>query len=258
MTNARTPRQPAALGTVPAADGAAGLAQLRGLWDGDLGTLSLESRRAFAALLQGPIIVAQNKPALWAAIVSDEMTLRSRLNDVFLDLVLNEDDGIAFTRPANSGEDLHTPEGQTHPMPIILRSKPLSHVDTLVILHLRQELSLAAPGERVIIDRDDLRDHVMMYRPDGDRDEAKMDRRFTAAFKRMVEYSLLAKTETDNRFEISPALRSIFDADTVEGIKAEYDARFRIATESESATTAEVSAEVDADAIDDEGEPDEH
>lgn len=204
------------------------LAELRGLWEGDRGTLSLESRRALAALLQGPIIVAQQKPALWAAIISDEAALRSRLNDVFLELVLDEDSGIAFTRPANGGEDMRTPEGRTHPMPSILRSKPLTHVDTLVILHLRQELSLAGPGERVIVDRDDLREHVMMYRPEGDRDEALMDRRFNAAFKRMVEYSLLAKTETDGRFEVSPALRSIFDTATVEGIKAEYDARFRV------------------------------
>lgn len=203
------------------------LADIKGLWEGDRGGLSYDSRRALVALLKGPMIVAHNTPNTWSAIISDEQALRSRLNDVFLELVLDEDAGIAFTRPANNGEDLTTPEGRTHTMPSVLRTKTLSHVDTLVALHLRQELSLATPGERVVISREELRDHIRMYRPDGDHNETTMDKRFDAAFKRMVDYTLLAPTETDDRFEVSPALRSIFDTATVEGIKAEYDARFK-------------------------------
>lgn len=203
------------------------LADIKGLWEGDRGGLSYDSRRALVALLKGPMIVAHEMQHIWAAIISDEQTLRSRLNDVFLELVLDEDAGIAFTRPANNGEDLTTPEGRTHTMPSVLRTRTLSHVDTLVALHLRQELSLATPGDRVVISYEELREHIRMYRPDGERNETKMDKRFDAAFNRMVEYSLLTPTETDDRFEVSPALRSIFDTVTVEGIKAEYDARFK-------------------------------
>jgi len=45
----------------------------------------------------------------------------------------------------------------------------------------------------------------------------------------MIDYSLMYKTETEGRYEVSPALRQIFDAATVEGVRAEYE-RFRTDT----------------------------
>ena len=37
------------------------------------------------------------------------------------------------------------------------------------------------------------------------------------------DYSLLGDTETEGRYEVSPALKHIFDAQTVAGIKAEFE-----------------------------------
>lgn len=178
------------------------------------------------------MVTAQEHPQVWQAVVSDEEALRSCLHNVFLDLVLDEDAGIAFPRPAAGGQDVDTGEGKRAPMPKVLRTETLTHWDTLIILHLRQELALSAPGERVIVDRDELRDQVLLYRPDRERDESKLSRRFDAAFRRMVDYSLVRPTETEERFEVSPALRQIFDAATVEGVRAEYE-RFRVTEDDE-------------------------
>ncbi|QGU06058.1 hypothetical protein COCCU_00450 [Corynebacterium occultum] len=193
------------------------------LWESDTGTLSFHSRRALVQLLKGPMVTAAAHPQVWRAIISDEPALRAALNNVFLDLVLDEDSGIAFSRAANGGQDAEVGGGRREAMPKVLRTESLSHTDTLIILHLRQELALAAPGERVIVDRAELREQVLLYRVDKERDETKLAKRFDAAFRRMAEYSLLSPTETDGRFEVSPALRQIFDAATVEGVRAEYE-----------------------------------
>lgn len=198
------------------------------MWPGDSGTLSYHSRRALVQLLKGPMIRAEMHPQVWKAIVTDRGALQTALHNVFLDLVLDEEAGIAFSRAAAGGQDVEV-EGRQEPVPKVLRTESLSHMDTLIILHLRQELALAAPGERVIVDRDELRDQILLYRVDAESDEAKLARRYEAAFKRMIDYSLMYKTETEGRYEVSPALRQIFDAATVEGVRAEYE-RFRTDT----------------------------
>ena len=43
-------------------------------------------------------------PGLWAALVADQATIRSRLHDLFLDLVLDEYDEFAFTRKVETHE----------------------------------------------------------------------------------------------------------------------------------------------------------
>gem|GEM_PF-4740427 len=57
------------------------------LWESDIGTLSFHSRRALVQLLQGPLVQATHHRNVWQAILSDEAALRSRLSELFLDLI---------------------------------------------------------------------------------------------------------------------------------------------------------------------------
>ena len=190
------------------------------LWEGDTGTLTFGSRKALVQLLKGPMVNALQHVEVWRAITTDQDALNAVLNNLFLELVLDEDAGVAFTRPANGGQEVLVGNNKTEAMPKVLRTETLSHFDTLIILILRQELTMAPPGERVIVDREEIREQVLLYRVDEERDEAKLAKRFDAAFRRIVDYSLAKKTETPERFEVSPALRQIFDADTVAGVRA--------------------------------------
>ena len=78
------------------------------LWTGDTGTLSEETRRALVDLLKGPLITADRKKETWHAITTDTETLRSRLHDVFLALVVDEDEIVELTAltPAGSCDSL--------------------------------------------------------------------------------------------------------------------------------------------------------
>lgn len=196
------------------------------LWPGDTGSLSLASRRALVQLLKGPLITATKHPVIWAAVLSDESALRARLSEVFLDLVLDENAGIAFTRMVAAGEDLEIPQ--------VLRTETLTHVDTLVLLHLRSQVTHALPGERVIVDADDLFTEILVYRSVTDTDEAAFRKRFSTSLTRLdTKFNLLSTTETAGRYEVSPALKHILDPDTVAAITAEYQ-RFATPAEGDS------------------------
>ena len=103
--------------------------------------------------------------------------------------------------------------------------------------HNGRNLGLALPGERVIVDVEDLRESIGYVRAVDNRDEAGFTKRFNAAIKRIQnDYSLLSTTETEGRFEVSPVLRQLFDASTVTAIRDEY-ARLARAEDTEEDTS---------------------
>lgn len=201
------------------------MANIDPLWTGDNGTLSYDSRRALVQLLKGPLVRESRHPDLWSAIITDTAALRSRMADVFLDLIVDEDAGIAFSRMVTPDNDVT--------VPAVLRTDRLKHVDTLILLHLRNELGLSAPGERVIVDIEELRDQVRSYQRSDDLDESGFNKRFNAAINRIRNtYNLLDDTETQGRYEVSPVLRHILDVDTVTALRDEY-ARFAATSKEE-------------------------
>lgn len=73
-------------------------AQPRGeLFLGDTGTLPFDARRALCQLLAGPSIDAQRHGALWPALLRNEAAIRQVLCELFLELVLDREGGVAFT-----------------------------------------------------------------------------------------------------------------------------------------------------------------
>lgn len=86
---------------LPASD-AASAAQGGALFLGDTGTLPFDARRALCQLLAGPSIDAQRHGALWPALLRNEVAVRQVLCELFLELVLDREGGVAFTRQADT------------------------------------------------------------------------------------------------------------------------------------------------------------
>ncbi|GAC56646.1 hypothetical protein GOHSU_12_00360 [Gordonia hirsuta DSM 44140 = NBRC 16056] len=186
-----------------------------GHYPGDLGTLAPASRRALVQLLKGPLITSARHPEIWRTVIADQRLLRSRLADVFLDLVIDDENEIAFTRPADTGDAVAAP--------VVLRTERLTFMDTVMLLALRQLLLRAQPGERVIVDRDEIAEQLEIYRRRADTDPAGFRRRINASWSKLTKYSLLSSTTTEDRMEISPVVRQLFDADQVALVAAEFD-----------------------------------
>ncbi|HEY3715720.1 MAG TPA: DUF4194 domain-containing protein [Jatrophihabitantaceae bacterium] len=70
------------------------------LFEGDTGGLNIAQRKTLVALLKNRFITAAKSPAEWRTLIDSEQLLRSRFNDLFLDLYLDRVRGVAFKRQA--------------------------------------------------------------------------------------------------------------------------------------------------------------
>lgn len=186
-----------------------------GLFAGDTGSLPLAARRALCRLLSGPSIDAGRHSQLWPALLLHETALRCRLADVFLELVIDREAGVAFTRQADTGE-LETP--------ILLRSSPLTFIDSVLLLHLRQQLAEAdAQGQRAVVEGSVLVDALTVYQRDLSTDRAGFAKRVSAAIAKMKDNHVLEKLRgADDRYEVSPALKLLFSAEDVQALTQAY------------------------------------
>ena len=202
------------------------------LYPGDTGELPAETRRALVQLLTGPAIDGRRHVKLWPALIRDETLVRARLAELFLDLVVDHDLQVAFTRQANTSE-LDTPT--------LLRRLQLTFLDSALLLFLRQRLTSADQrGERAVIAGAEITSHLTLYEHAVNTDKAGFGRRASAALKKMTQQKILLKLRgSDDRYEISPALKLLFSPETVRALVAVYT---RIAG-GEQIVTADTSAD---------------
>lgn len=185
------------------------------LWERDTGTLRKASRVVLAALLKGPYISAEKQTQNWRALLADTDQIRSRLADMFLDLVIDDERGIAFVRNAETYDDA----------PQVVRTSALTVMDTAMLLHLRRELVSASGPGRVIVGKDEIFEHLQTYRTHISTDDAGFTKRINSAWTKMDKLGILLRTPTsatDGRFEVSPVLRLIFGPEQIEAVRAEY------------------------------------
>lgn len=183
------------------------------LWTGDTGALGIESRRALLELVKGPYLAGSKAPTLWSALLADERAIRSRLHELFLDLVVDRVGEFAFVRNSETAE-LETPR--------TVRTAALTFLDTAMLLVLRQMLLTGEGGGRVIVGRDEVFEQLRVYRT-PDRDEADFDKRLNSSWMNMKnKLRVIHQAGAEDRAEISPVLRLIVDAEQVRAIAAEY------------------------------------
>lgn len=188
------------------------------LWPGDPGTLPLEVRRTLVALLRGPYISHRRDSLVWSALLAHETVVRRHLGDLLLELVIDADAEVAFSR--NLVPD---PEFD-RPVPSVLRKAALSFIDSALLLHLRHLLLQgAAQNERVVVGRDEIDAHMQAYATSSGNDPAQFAKRLTASLKRMRDWSILLTTDTEERWEVSSILALILTPEEIGGIEAEYE-----------------------------------
>lgn len=184
---------------------------------GDTGTLKPETRRCLVALLSGPSVDGRRQPALWTVLVRDRKDLASRLHDIFLDLVVDTEQQVAFIRQVSS-ED-----GDS--MPILLRRQQLTFVESALVLFLRQRLTEAdSANERAVVATQDMLDHLSVFEKAHNTDGVKFDKQCVAAIEKCKTLNLIRPIRSsDGRFEVSPTLKLLFSAEDIQALTATYE-----------------------------------
>ena len=182
---------------------------------GDTGQLPLLTRRVLVQLLLGPSIDATRQRRLWPILLRDQVVLRSRLHELFLELVIDHEQQVAFTRQVVA-EDIDAP--------ILLRKANLTFLETVLVLFLRQRLTEAeAQGERAVVSAVEMQEHLGVFERAANPDQARFGRQILSAIEKAKRLSLLrALTGADKRFEVSPTLKLLFPAEQIQALSRTY------------------------------------
>jgi hypothetical protein len=185
------------------------------LFIGDSGELQLDTRRALVQLLSGPSLDGRRHPKLWPILVRDEGIIRRRLAELFLELVIDLDTQVAFTRQAETG-DLE--------VPLLLRRAQLTFIDSILLLHLRQRLTQAdTQGERAVVSIEEILEYLIPYERTANTDRSGFTKRVHASIEKIKKHSILQKIRSsDDRLEISPTLKLLFSAEEIQALTRLY------------------------------------
>lgn len=194
------------------------------LFPGDSGELGLETRKVLIHLLSGPSIENRRHSNLWNTLIRDEEIIRSRLNELFLELVIDHDLQVGFTRQADTAE-LEVPK--------LLKRSPLTFIDSGLILFLRQQLAQAeVNSERAVLARSEIIEHMSLYERSTNTDRAGFVKRVNASIEKFKKHNILqAIRGSKDRFEISPSLKLIFSAEEISGLAALYSSLLIVDTD---------------------------
>jgi hypothetical protein len=209
---------------------------------GDTGSLPIDTRRILVQLLLGPSVDARRQSKLWPVLLRDEAVIRSRMHELFLEVVIDHEQQVAFTRQVTS-EELE--------VPILLRKASLTFLETALLLFLRQRLTQAdAQGERAVVSLSDMQDHLGVFERENNPDHAKFGRQVVNAVDKAKKLSLLQRIRSsDERYEVAPTLKLLFSAEEIQQLTRTYGQLMQAPQ-----TTGEPDDSVAVDVTDEDGE----
>lgn len=187
------------------------------LFSGDRGKLNVETRRTLVQLLQGPSVDGRRQPKLWQVLLRDEGILREHLHNLFLELVVDYDQTVAFTRQVVA---------ESIDAPVLLRRASLTFLESALVVFLRQRLTQAdAQGERAVLAKAEMFEHLTVYERDRNVDHARFERQMDNAVEKAKKLNLLHKIRGgEDRFEVSPTLKLLFPAEDITALAQTYRA----------------------------------
>jgi Domain of unknown function (DUF4194) len=170
------------------------------LFEGDFGKLAVEVRRALVVILKKRYVSAERDPDVWRILVQNRTALETRLNDVFLQLVVDRDYDVAYKRQA-------VPEGGGT-FPTLLHNAAYSREQTILMVHLRGVFrsGLSDGAQTVFVDSQELIDEVANYLPASTTNKVDADRAAQRAVEALYKSDILLQTPEPDRYRISPII----------------------------------------------------
>jgi hypothetical protein len=179
-----------------------GLAEDNGtcLFEGDCGQLAPEVRRALVVILKRRYVSAERDADVWRVLMENRVPLESRLNDMFLQLVVDRNYDVAYKRQA-------IPDGGGT-FPTLLHNLPYSREQTVLMVHLRGVFRSAtsAGEEAVFVDGRELIEEAANYWPANTTNHVDAERAAQRAVEALAKSEILLETAERGRYRISPII----------------------------------------------------
>lgn len=181
----------------------------------DDGRLPEQARRAYIALLNSRYISRAKNRTAWEGLVAWEHELRARLDELYLDLVVDRDTEVAFKRQQDI-EDVPR---------LLRREKALTRDASFVLLFLRRECAFADPADGpVVVTRDQIAEFLRAFQQEGDLDDARFARRVSAAIQALVKPLQLLTPDpaADYLLTVSPVVVPLVGPDEIQRLEAAF------------------------------------
>jgi hypothetical protein len=173
------------------------------------------ARRALVSLLMNRYVSRARHRIAWEGILPYENDLRARLDEMYLDLVVDHEAEVAFKRQQD-GDDVPR---------VLRREKALTRDASFVLIFLRREYAFADPDDGpVMITRDQIGEFLRAYREDGDSDDARFSRRVDAAINALIKPWQILEPDpaVDYLFTISPVVVPLVGVDEMRRLEAAF------------------------------------
>ncbi|ADG78677.1 hypothetical protein TPAU25S_01757 [Tsukamurella paurometabola] len=179
-------------------------------FDGDTSQLPNSVCYALQELIAAPHVSARSKN--WAVIEAEETLLRSRLSELNLLLEINRETKHAFTRQVSEND----PRQRN-----LLRAQSLSLAASVLALFLRLK-HLSSPDETAVVERQEMIDHLLSFRPTRDTDEAGFVKKADAAINQLETRRLIRRVGTSDRYAVHAVIASLLTPEQVDLYTAAY------------------------------------
>lgn len=180
----------------------------------DMDRLPDQGRRALVTILTSRYVARSRNRAGWEGLLAYEGEIRERLDEMFLELVVDRDAEVAFKRQQD-GDDVPK---------LLRRDRPLTRDSSFLLIFLRREFAYVEPGNPVVVSRDQLGGFLRAFREDGDSNEAKFARRVDAAISGLVKPLQLLTPDlaADYLFTVAPVVPALVGIDEIARLEATY------------------------------------
>ncbi|MCL2090876.1 MAG: DUF4194 domain-containing protein [Micrococcales bacterium] len=205
------------------------------LFPGDRGTLDAEVRTVLVRLLQRRFLLAEKNPAQWRTLLENQPVVESRLHDLYVQLVVDHERGIAYKKQVRAAET---------EVPVLLRDEPYTRAETLVLVHLRAVYQRERGGDQtsVRIDVEDVEQAALTYFYDpADTNPAAHQKEVRGAVERLRREGIIEE-ESEGRFRITGLIEVVLSNERLTALRdwLRHD-QPRAATDGDDGTDTEVA-----------------
>lgn len=173
-------------------------------FDGDSGTLHPDARAALVALLNNRFITAAEDAKVWKGLTAHRADIRSRLNDMYLDLEYDARYEVAFKVQVRNVDSTRT-------FPPLLRAMTWTREQTVVLVHVRaaHRNQTVAGAARALVSASDIQAFALSVRPSTATDLHMDAGRVSRAIDAVAATGLLEKTKEEGVYVISPVIERL-------------------------------------------------
>ena len=170
---------------------------------------------AVIKLFQG--VVYSDDKAVWNCLIQYQQDIQQHFAGIGIEVFVLENEGFAYLKQKESDP------GQEENLPHIIERRQLSYPVTLLSVLLFEKLiefdMKGGDSTRLIIDRQEIKESVRIFLPEGS-NEAKLTDRVDTHIKKLVDIGFLRELSTDpNKFEVRRILKAKISADGLQEIK---------------------------------------